>query len=494
MTSSPGCQREIEAGGNFCGFCGHPLASPTPDSKEAVSENLPLDVLMYRIEPGEMQGLLNKTVLVEEGQSAMLLIGGRHDRNLGSGKHSIGSILSSSTQNASILLFQTSDVTLGISVSRLLSSDPLPLSMDFQLVLQIEEPMLFFRNLFGGTNSYNAQHLQAALYPLVEEGCEAFAGARSIHNLGGGPDSSRDLGLALASHLQQPLSRWGLRLVSCQSLGIRCEAWDEVNQARTEYFVVASQEQASLESRKRLFDVFQESQLQTMAEETLSVIGVEKRLSLWERLRQAVLAKAQGEILSQAELEDTVRQADKDRLLQEDEHKSLRRSLAEAQDDQEKARAFVLQRVEVEGQYELQKLDLSHQFGLSQERLALEVSAARQEMEHKWQLEISQIEFEIDRDRRRAQFDREQAASEQDSRNQGRLGDARTAAAVGDIERDQDAQDLAMLTRAYSEYRGVKREDQRQSMRSRSFRPLGKAVSFSAASSKLRLVGFTAWP
>ena len=62
MTSRPGCQREIEAGGNFCGFCGHPLAFPAPDSNEAVSENLPLDVLMYRIEPGEMQGLLSKTV------------------------------------------------------------------------------------------------------------------------------------------------------------------------------------------------------------------------------------------------------------------------------------------------------------------------------------------------------------------------------------------------------------------------------------------------
>ena len=133
-------------------------------------------------------------------------------------------------------------------------------------------------------------------------------------------------------------------------------------------------------------------------------------------MRQAVTAKARGEILSQAELEDTIRQADKDRLLQEDEHQTLRRTLAEAQEDQEKARAFVLQRVEAEGKYELQKLDLGHRFGLSQERLTLEVDAARQEMEHKWEMELGQIEFEIDRDRRRAQFDREQAAADQESR------------------------------------------------------------------------------
>ena len=465
MISCPGCHRETEAGGNFCGFCGHPLASPAPESGSDLSEQLPGDVLMRRIVPGEMQGLVNKTVVVEEGQAALLLIGGRHDRDLGPGKHSIGNVLSSTTRDASIVLFQNSDVPLTVSVPRLLSSDPLPLSLDFRLVLKIEEPMLFFRNLFGGADSYDAHHLAAAMYPVVEEGCEAFISARSIRDLGGRQETSRDLGMALSSHLQQPLDRWGLGLVLCQALSIRCEAWDEVTQTRTEYFVTASEEQADLESRKRLFDVFQESQLQTMAEETLEVIGVEKRVSLWARLRQAVLAKSQGEIQSQAELEDTVRQADKDRLLKEDEHHSLGRSLTEAQEDHEKARAFVLQRVEAEGQYELQKLDLGHRFGLSQERLALEVAAARQEMEQNSQIELSQIEFQIDRDRRRAQFEREQAAAEQDSRDQGRLGDARTAASIAEIERDQDAQDLSMLTRAYGEYRGVKREDQRGRLR-----------------------------
>ena len=465
MTSCPGCQRETEAGVNFCGFCGHSLSGPAPESGADLSERLQGSVLMRRIEPREMQGLLNKTVVVDEGQAALLLIAGRLDRDLGPGKHSIGNILSSTARDASIVLFQTSDATISVSVSRLLSSDPLPLALDFQLVLKIEEPMLCFRNLLEGADSYNAQHLAAALYPLVEEGCESFVGARSIRNLGAGQDNSRELNLALSSHLQQPLSRWGLGLVSCRSLGIRCEAWDEVNQARTEYFVTAAEEQAGLESRKRLFDVYQESQIQTMAEETLAVIGVEKRVSFWERLRQAVVAKSRGEILSQAELEDAVREADKDRLLREDEHESLRIALEQALEDQEKARAFVLQRVAAEGQYELEKLDLGHRFGLSQEKLALEVAAARQEMEHKSELVLGQIEFEIDRDRRRAQFDRDQAAADQDSGNQGRLGDARTAAAIGDIERDQDAQDLAMLTRAYGEYRGVKREDRRERMR-----------------------------
>ena len=465
MISCPGCHRESEAGGKFCGFCGHPLVSNVPETGVDTSERLSGNALMRRIDSGDMQGLMNKTVVVEEGQGALLLIAGRHDRNLGPGKHSIGNVLSSTTRDASIVLFQNSDVSLTVSVARLLTSDPLPLSLEFRLVLKIEEPMLFFRNLFGGADSYNAHHLAAALYPVVVEGCEAFVAARSIRDLGANQETSRELGLALTSHLQQPLARWGLSLVLCQAVSVSCEAWDEINQARTEYFVSASEEEAGLEGRKRLFDVFQESQLQTMAEETLEVIGVEKRLSLWARLRQAVLAKSQGEIQSQAELEDTVRQADKDRLLREDEHQSLRHSLTEAQEDHEKARAFVLQRVEAEGQYELQKLDLGHRFGLSQERLVLEVASARREMEHKWELYLGQLEFEIDRDRKRAQFQQEQEAAEQDSSNRGRLGDAQTASTIAGIERDQDAQDLEMLTRAFRDYKGVKREDQRIGVR-----------------------------
>ena len=96
--------------------------------------------------PGEMGGLLNKTVVVEEGQSALLLIGGKHDLTLSPGKHSMGNILSSRTRDATVVLLRTSDVPLDASVSRLLSSDPLLLTLAFRLVLKIEEPMRFWRD------------------------------------------------------------------------------------------------------------------------------------------------------------------------------------------------------------------------------------------------------------------------------------------------------------------------------------------------------------
>ncbi|SVD81158.1 uncharacterized protein METZ01_LOCUS434012, partial [marine metagenome] len=258
--------------------------------------------------------------------------------------------------------------------------------MDFRLILSVHEPTLFFRNLMAGADVYDTENLTSSLYPLVEEVCRAFTSLRSVRELGAG-GGLRELSLSLTSHLDQALTRWGLRLASCQAVNIRCEAWDDLTQTRAEYFLAASMEEADLEGRKRLFDVHQGLELQAMAEETASIVVVEKRAALWERMRQALLANAKSEIESQSELEDLIRRADRDQLLKESEHQSLAATLAEAKEDHQKAREFLLRRVESEGEYELKKLDLSHRFGLSEERLSLELASSRQEMEGQWELD-----------------------------------------------------------------------------------------------------------
>ena len=324
-----------------------------------------------------MRGLLTKTLVVEEGYSALLLVEGRHDATLGPGKHSIGNVLTSKARDNSVVLFRNSDVSLDMSVDRLLTSDPLVVALDYRLVLKIDEPLHLWSNLARRADSYNAQHLAGALYLLAEEACEIFVKSRSVRELGSGQDIGQELQLAVASHLEQPLARWGMGVVSIDGVSLRCQAWDAITQARTEYFLAASDEQVVLEGRKRLFDVYQQSDLQTMAEETAVVAGVEKRASLWERLRQALLSDARGKLQSQQELEDLLRQADKDRLLKTADHEALVRTMTEAKEDREKARIFVLRRVEAEHKHELDKLDLAQRFGLSQERLALEMSKAR---------------------------------------------------------------------------------------------------------------------
>ena len=129
MVSCPGCRKEIREGWRFCRFCGHALTAQDSEPETSLREHIPTAFLARRIGPGEMGGILNKTVVVDEGQSALLFVGGRHDLTLGPGKHSMGNILSSRTRDATVVIVRTSDVSLDASVSRLLSSDPLSLSL-----------------------------------------------------------------------------------------------------------------------------------------------------------------------------------------------------------------------------------------------------------------------------------------------------------------------------------------------------------------------------
>ena len=68
-----------------------------------LAEYIPADGLMRHIESWAMQGLLNNTV-VQPGQIALLLLGGRLDHTLRPGKHSIGNRLSSRTWDAAAVL------------------------------------------------------------------------------------------------------------------------------------------------------------------------------------------------------------------------------------------------------------------------------------------------------------------------------------------------------------------------------------------------------
>ena len=138
------------------------------------------DLLVRQIQPQEIRGLLSKTLIVEEGQVAVLLVEGRHDATLSPGKHSIGNILTSRGRDATVLLFRASDVAVDTSVARLLTADPLSLTLDCRLTLKLENPLVFWTNLMQGADSYSVQHLRAAIYTPLEEACRSFIRSRSV--------------------------------------------------------------------------------------------------------------------------------------------------------------------------------------------------------------------------------------------------------------------------------------------------------------------------
>jgi class 3 adenylate cyclase len=465
MPVCPGCSKETQAEWRFCRNCGQVLASEVPPAPVTVDEFVASEVIARRIPSNELPGLLNKSLEIQEGQSALLFLNGRHDTTLPPGKHSLGNVFTGRGGDASVVLFRTADVAINLSLTGLLTADPLPLTVDLRLTVKIDQPLFLWTNLAAGADAYTDANLTGSLYPLAEEGCEIFFRSRPIRHLEQGGAIGEELQLALASHMDQQLSRWGVRLVSVKGVNVGCEAWDEITQSRTQYFVTASEEWTDLEGRKRLFDVRQESELQTMAQETAEVAGVEKRVSLWARMRQAIQSNARNEIHSQGEMENLMRQADKDGLLKNSERDDLMRSLSDAGDDHRKARDFALRRVESEGEFELQKLDLWHRFGLEQERLTFETTAARDEMESRREMDLRRLDLDIEKDRRYAAFRREQEAADQQAADAAVLGGANTASTVAGLELAEDDALVRAALGWRAQYQSQKRDDEREKQR-----------------------------
>jgi hypothetical protein len=342
----------------------------------------------------------------------------------------------------------------------LLTSDPLPLSLSLQVTLALERPELFWSNLAQGLETYDADRLSSTVYPVIEEACQTYIQGRSMRELDSDPRLSNNLNLAMASSAQPAFSRWGLRLVAVRAVDMTSEIWDKTTDQRVQYSVGVLEREAELESRKRLFDVATESDIQDLAEETARVAGVEKRLGLWERMRQAVLSKKQGEITSQTEIEDLVRDADRDRLLKDTEQQEIVRTIQEAKQDHEKSREFALRRIDAERDFEYEKLGIVHRNGLEHERIALEAANARQEMESRWDIQLRELEWKIESDRRSVEFRRQQDTENQEAQNQARISQAQTSSSVADLERDGDQKDMEMLLQIDAQRRQIKRDDQ----------------------------------
>lgn len=78
MLSCPQCGKEVQDGWKFCRSCGHALATAAVEPEVSISSQVSSEDwdkdLMRRLDPGQMRGLLNKRVVVDEGQTALLSV------------------------------------------------------------------------------------------------------------------------------------------------------------------------------------------------------------------------------------------------------------------------------------------------------------------------------------------------------------------------------------------------------------------------------------
>jgi len=440
----PQCDHLNRPGARFCAQCGSALGpsdlAPPPGTPEpqdpgptthpprakALRWRRQAGQIAVRLEEKDLPGRFHKELVVEEGTLALLLVDGKASHYKGPGRYTFQGLwdrIRSQGRNQTVTayLLDGGEIHLEFQLQDLWSQDPLRLQGRCQVALEIQDPLRFVRNVVKEQRLFTQSDLRRFLYPELRAAAQAFVGDHTVAQLEESLAQREEFfGIDLQERLGPILEQSGLAFHRVRLFDLAHPAWDELRQQAEELFLGPQK----LESRKRLADLYDQEQLQALAEEEAEAARFEMRAELWQRMRQAVLQDKINAATSDEEWEQFVADLDQRRLLREDELAQFREQLRWSGEDRRKERAHVLAMADVYAEYELKAARLSEQFRHDKERLLNELELAREETLGRLDLRRRQVELELEIQELQRQRAREQERLDDLARRERAVQDA----------------------------------------------------------------------
>jgi len=500
----PGCGAPAVGGEVTCRFCGKSIPATAKFcphcSKSTVGSERPAvvsnrwardpDDFATRIEVDDLEGVLQRDLVIEPGTRAIILVDGRNlAGEVGPGRYTLKTFsdklrLPSLKRRVTALLVDTGEVDLALTINDIYTSDPIKISLDCRVTTEVADPLAFFTNLLKGAQSYTLSQLRSYLYDEIQDAAQECIGAYSAADLHSSLERKQEFALHIEAHLAETLRQTGLSFSGVRTMNFRHARWNELTEEQEEYFLQLTKEEADLEHRKRLFDVFDRTEIQDIAEETRKLEHYEQRLQLRERMRRAVLSDEFAQLTAEQEMEQFLRDLDRQKLIGDDEWERIQRTLrwqreddywerAAAIEDRDRERAYLLARLKLENDYDLKQIELLQRADLEPAQIQLELDLERQRVEGSQDLEARRQAFQLEQARQRAEFEREQARLDDILKRQRELENeqqrlslelqrAQTAADIEAIEREQDRLDLELGITALERVKAVQRKDEEE--------------------------------
>jgi len=426
-----------------------------------------------RVDVDDIPSYFRKEVIVEPGTQAIILVDGRNEKGtVGPGRYSLQTLqehipLISQARTVTAILVDVGATPLDFTVNRLFTRDPIEVTIDVQLGVRVGNPVLFLINFMKGSRVVTRPQVRQYLFGEIQNAAAEFITRYSVQELGTNLSLKDELAMHIEAHLMETFREMGLKFERVRAMNFRHEQWDEVQRTKAQYFLQVSKEEAELEGRKRLLDVFDQKALLEIAEETKKVAHYEQRAQLWARMRRAVLENRMDEIRNEEDFERFMRQITRQRLLEENELEELKRELLERKEDHERQRAYLVAKAELEQKYDLKMRELALRRDLSVQELELEQDLARRRLEGELAIEEKRWAWELKRQREEAEFRRAQEEAERKAKLQAMMDKALTQAEIDDLELRMLEKELDLSLKALRGMKAVKREDLEETLRIR---------------------------
>ncbi|MCP4648278.1 MAG: hypothetical protein GY852_11215, partial [bacterium] len=413
--------------------------------------------MAIRIYGPEFDGLINKEVKVEEGTVALLFEDKKYEGSLVPGKHKLGTdgfwgTLGLGKGKRYVIVAKSSESIIELSVPRLFTSDPLSFQIDCRFSVKPKPggEIPFAVNLMANRNRLTVEDAKTVLYDEVRDAIQAWATNKSVEELATDLELKKQLSFELEAQLERTFHRYGLSFSGVETGNFHCPEWKGITEGRAEVFLQVSREEAEVEGKKLLFDVYNKSELQELAEETEKVALYEKKSQVWARIRRASNSEEMDKIGSEKELEDFIRSIDRDKLIKDTEFDEFGKDLRFTSGDNERNRAHLAILAEVHRKYEVKRAELAGDRSLTQQKVEAEIGLERLRFEWKIETELQKADLEVEKRRRQAELELElddlevtQEIRQEVERKQAQL-DAKAEEQKQDIERRQAELDLKL--------------------------------------------------
>jgi RNA polymerase subunit RPABC4/transcription elongation factor Spt4 len=436
----PHCGATLDSGSKFCGKCGKSVTAARKEEAanlQGMRWQRGIDDFATRVEVEDLKGTLQKGLIIEQGTKALLFVNGALAETLQPGMYDLGGLASKLRnfepfRTSTAILIDSGDVELNLNITGIYTKDPLNIDITCKVIAQIENPTFFFNNVMKGRKSYLLSELRGTLYDEMQNAFNEIIGKKSVTELNWDLALKRQFEVSVENHLRTTFQRNGLNFIQLRTIDYMFKRFDKVRGIHEEAFLMISEDEAELQKRKRLFDVYNQTQLQDIFEETKEVEYREKRQKVWADMRALVNSDKMNEIKSADDLEAYLHEINKGKYLREDEVQELLNTFEQSG----RNRKFLLDKIDLEHKIELQKLQLVG----AEERRENEELLKRQRDTINFQKERASVEREV------------------------KFEDAKSDASIKDLEREGDQKDLDMGLTALERIKKMKADQKREEM------------------------------
>ena len=336
------------------------------------------------------RGWLNNSIVIEPGTRACAMVDGRFLGEIPAGEFTFHSFRDKlqfwRKGQATVLLTRSDVVRLPVDCDGFVTADEMPIDMRIDIGVQIDDPVLFMKNLMGPRTEYPVHELAKRLTPAVKQ--EAWVATARLN--------AADLrGPAMATHVaQQVISaiapgfrRYGLKVINIEGLRMQPAGMESHWQKVKENAVALAGE--------RLDN-------QRMGED----VGIlSERVGLREKLRDVAVSDEFDKAKTTEEFKQLLSGVDKQRLIRKEEMDQLVEGFEQRKDDREALRSHIVEVLDINREQELDQLraQVSHSLELAAKKNELELAEATNSVENlEWRNEVAR-EIEAAEKRREEQ-------------------------------------------------------------------------------------------